>query len=256
MKTGTPPVIFLLLFLLLNLPGFAQLQPVYSFQKDDTVLRKKYYEQALQKKKDLLQSMGKENAKDYKEIYEDQYKQIGLFLQSTRTVTAPEPDKYLQSIVQKIIAANDELKGLDMRVVFSRDWWPNAYSMGEGTISINAGLMIFLDNEAELVFVLCHELSHYYLNHSTKAIKKYVETINSDAYQKELKRLSKQEFNVNRQLEKLVRSIAFDSRRHSRENEAEADRQAFTFMKRTGYDCGAIKTSLSVLDVIDDSLIY
>jgi hypothetical protein len=128
--------------------------------------------------------------------------------------------------------------------------------MGDGNIAVNAGLMIYLDNESELVFVLCHELAHYYLDHSGTAIKKYVETVNSDAFQKELKRLSKEQFRVNEQAEKLEKSLVFDSRRHSRSNEAEADRQAFSFMKRTGYDCNGMKTGLELLDKIDDSLLY
>jgi Peptidase family M48 len=162
----------------------------------------------------------------------------------------------LQSVVQKIIAANDELKKTDARVIFSRDWWPNAFSMGDGTIAINAGLMVFLDNEAELVFVLSHELAHYYLDHTGSAIKKYIETISSESFQKELKRLSKTEYGTNRQLEELSKTFAFSSRKHTRENETAADRLAFSFMKKTGYDCGAIKTSLELLDKIDDSLLY
>lgn len=104
--------------------------------------------------------------------------------------------------------------------------------------------------------MLCHELAHYYLEHTPKSIKKYVETINSDEYQKELKRLSKTVYGVNQQLEKFARSLAFDSRRHNRDNEAAADRQAFLFMKKTGYDCGAIKTSLELLDKVDDSSLF
>ena len=178
----------------------------------------------------------KKNAWDYKKIYEDHFTEIGKLWKSDRSVTAPAAHSYLQSVVQKIISSNAELKKTDARIVFSRDWWPNAYSMGEGTIAINAGLMVFLDNEAELVFVLCHELAHYYLDHTTKAIKKYVETVNSEAFQQELKRLAKTEFGVNKQLEELSKSFAFSSRRHNRENEAAADRLAFSFMKKTGYD--------------------
>jgi len=248
--------VFFLLFYVLNLSCVAQLQPVYSFQKDDTVLKKSYYDRSIGKKDILLSLIDKQNAWDYKKIYEDHFKEIGRLWQSDRLVTAPAAHGYLQSVVQKIISANAELQKTDARIVFSRDWWPNAYSMGEGTIPINAGLMVFLDNEAELVFVLCHELAHYYLDHTTKAIKKYVETVNSEAFQKELKRLAKTEFGANKQLEELSKSFAFSSRRHNRENEAAADRLAFSFMKKTGYGCNAIKTGLELLDKVDDSLLY
>jgi Zn-dependent protease with chaperone function len=234
----------------------AQLRSVYSFQQDDSLLKNNYYDQSVKTKEKLLTSEKRYTA-DYKTIYEERLEQVGLLMKkSTRIITSPEAQTYLQTIVEQIIRANPELKGTDARVVFSRDWWPNAYSMGDGTVVVNAGLMLYLANEAELVFVLCHELSHYQLDHGGKAIKKYVEKINSASYQSELKRLSKEEYRVNQQAEDLMKSLAFNNRRHSRENEAEADRQAFRFMKRTGYDCGAIKTCLQMLDKVDDSMLF
>jgi Zn-dependent protease with chaperone function len=245
--------LFLLFFIAASFAAAAQLQPGYNFLEDDTVVKKSYFEKASQHKVAAINSLAKENKDDYKKIYENRFKEIEELLTSSRSLTAPAAHNYLQSIVQKIITANPELKGMELRVVFSRDWWPNAYSMGEGTIAVNAGLLVFLDNEAELVFILCHELSHYYLDHSGKAIKKYVETVNSEDLQKELKRLSKEVFRVNEQLGKLTQSVVFDSRKHSRSNEAEADLQAFRFMKNTGYDCNAIISTLQLLDKVDDS---
>jgi predicted Zn-dependent protease len=81
--------------------------------------------------------------------------------------------------------------------------------MGDGTIVINAGLVIFMANEAELVFALCHELAHYYLDHSNKAIKKMVTEYNSDAFKAEIKRLSKEEYGVGHQLESLMKKNGF-----------------------------------------------
>ena len=248
---------FLLIFFsAINSIIFAQLKPVYQFQQDDSLLKKNYYEEAMVQQKELISSLSKEYREDYKKIYDYRFKEVSGLLKSSRAVTAPEVHQYLQEVLKKITDANDELKPLKVRLIFSRDWWPNAYSMGEGTLVVNAGLMIFLDNEAELVFAICHELSHYYLGHSNKAIKKNVELVNSEEFKKEIKRLSKQEYQVGRQLDKLVKNLAFGSRQHSRDNEAEADRQAFVFMKKTGYDCNAIKTCLQMLDKVDDSLLY
>jgi len=248
--------LFLLTLVISSLPIHGQLSSIHGFLKDDTLLRKNYYQQSVKKKELLLGSLSKEKLKEYKDIYDEQFTEISNLWKSSRPVTAPEAHAYLQSLVTKIIAVNPELKGTDARVVFSRDWWPNAVSMGDGTIAINAGLVMHMNNEAELVFVVCHELSHYYLEHSQKAITKYVETINSESFQAELKRLSKTAYGANQQLEQMAKSVAFNSRRHSRDNEAAADRQAFLFMKNTGYDCNAIKTCLELLDKVDDSLFY
>ena len=128
--------------------------------------------------------------------------------------------------------------------------------MGDGSIVINGGLLIFLNNESELAFVICHELSHYYLDHTNKSIKKIVELYNSDDFKKEVKRLSKQEYGAGKEFDELMKRMAFGNRRHSRENEAEADMQAFRFLKNTGYDCNGITSCLQLLDDVDDSSVY
>ena len=246
---------YLILILLISrLYSTAQSPTVYAFQQDDTLVRNNYLEEVASKKKLLLSGVPKATASDYKEIYESQFEEINDLVK-TRSVTAPVAQQYLQSMVKQVIAANPELAKLHTRIFFTRDWWPNAASMGEGTIGINAGLMVFLHNEAELVFVICHELGHYYRDHTQKSIDKYVETVNSAAFQAELKRLSKTEYGANKQLEALSKGLAFNNRRHSRDNEAEADRYAFAFMKKTGYDVGGIKSCLELLDKVDDSLL-
>ena len=244
----------ILFFHLICSTVFSQLrQPVYNLQKDDTVLRRNYYEQALQNKNKLVNSLTATYKKDYQEIYESRFATVAELLQSSRPVTETEANNYLQSLLKKIIDVNPELKSREIRLVFSRDWWPNAYSIGEGTLVINAGLMIYLANEAELAFVLCHELAHFFLDHSNSSIKKHVETINSEAFKKEIKRLQKEEYRVNQQLEALLKPIIMSSRSHRRENEAEADRYAFIFMKKTGYDCNAINSCLEMLGHVDDT---
>lgn len=245
-----------ILFLFLALCISAQSQNAYSFWKDDTVLRKKLLEESIRKKQTLLAASPKQYVKDYKEIYEHQFGEIEDMWKGTRTVTSPEINNYLQSIVKKIIAANTELQKTDARIVFTRDDWPNAVSMGDGSIAINGGLFVFLNNEAELAFVICHELSHYYLDHTNKSIKKIVELYNSDDFKKEVKRISKQEYGAGKEYDELMKKMAFGSRRHSRENETEADRQAFQFLKNTGYDCNGIITCLQLLNDVDDSSVY
>ena len=234
----------------------AQLIPVYSFQQDDTLLKRKYYNEALQKKKTLIDSLQKDKIKDYKQAYENMFEVVEELLIGPRSVTEKVADSYIKSVVAKIINVNPELKGLDVRVVFSRDIPPNAYSIGDGTIAFNAGLFVFLDNEAEMAFVLCHELAHYYLQHSKKNIDRQVEIINSDSLKKEIKRLSKQEYRVGEQFEKLLKSFAFDARRHSRDKEEEADRVGLRFIKNTGYSGNGFITSMRLLDKIDDTALF
>lgn len=238
------------------MPGIAQSPGNYVFWKDDENLRKNFYDESLRKNRLLISNSPKQYAKDYKEIYDQQFDEILDLWNSKRPVTSPAVNNYLQSIVKKIIDANPVLQNTDARIVFTRDDWPNAVSMGDGSIAINGGLFIFLDNEAELAFVICHELSHYYLDHTNKQIKNIVDLYNSEDFAREVKRISKQEYGAGREFDELMKKLAFGSRRHSRENEAEADKQGFLFLKNTGYDCNEIISCLQLLNNIDDSSIY
>jgi len=248
--------VILCLLVIHAISGIAQSPASYVFWKDDENLRRKYYDESLRKNSLFISNAPKQYAKDYKEIYDHQFDEIGDFWNSKRAVTSPAVNDYLQSIVKKIIDANPVLQNTDARIVFTRDDWPNAVSLGDGSIAINGGLFIFLNNEAELAFVICHELSHYYLDHTNKEIKKIVDLYNSEEFTTEVKRISKQQYGARTQFDELMKKMAFGSRRHSRENEAEADKQAFLFLKNTGYDCNGIISCLQLLNNIDDSSIY
>jgi hypothetical protein len=243
--------------LLFAVAANAQSKQLFSFQKDDSLLKDSYYKQAKQKHEEILASIkGTSNAKDYKKIYEDRFEQAGDLIKSSRCVTDAKAHAYIQSVLKKIVQANPELQPLNIRLFFTRDWWPNAYSMGDGTIAINAGLFVFMQTEAELAFALSHELAHLYLDHGGKAIQKYVETVNSKEFQAELKRISKEQFRSNEQLEKLAKGIVFNSRMHSREKETEADKQGFAFFRKAGYNLTGATSCLNMLAKIDDSLLF
>jgi Zn-dependent protease with chaperone function len=227
-----------------------------SVLKDDSLAKQGYLNETTRKKDQLIAALPSDNARDYKKVYNEHFNGIGSFWKSRRPITAPLANDYLQQVVQQITKSNPQLATTDARVVFTRDWWPNAVSMGDGTIGINAGLLIYLQDEAQLAFIISHELAHYYLQHTPSAIKKYVERVTSREYQAELKRLSKTQYGANRQLEELSKTILFSSRKHSRDNEAAADATAFHFMKNSGYNLEAVRTALGLLDAVDDTSLY
>ena len=101
------------------------------------------------------------------------------------------------------------------------------------------------------MFVLCHELAHLYLDHSTKSILQYVNTVNSKDFQEQLKEIRKSKYEINKQLEKLEKGLVFKSRRHGREHETDADSVGLSFMQNTGYNVKEALTGLDMLDTID-----
>jgi predicted SprT family Zn-dependent metalloprotease len=90
--------------------------------------------------------------------------------------------------------------------------------MGEGTIFFNIGLFHRLQNESQAAFILCHELAHYYLNHSNDNIHQYVNTIYSDDFQQKLKSIQKLSYEKNKQLDALAKNLLFRNRRHGRDD--------------------------------------
>jgi hypothetical protein len=204
----------------------------------------------------LLSALPKEYNKDYKRIYESRSDAIAETMKTGFTVTEPGANAYLQSILKNILNANPELKGRDIRLVFTRDIVPNAYSLGEGTLFVNAGLMIYLDNEAQLAFAICHELAHQYLEHGNKEIKRVVELANSNELKKESKEIAKQQYRQGQKFEEMVKKYSFTKGRFSRDAETEADKFGFQFMKNSGYDCSQAKTCLQLLNIIDDTTFF
>lgn len=188
---------------------------------------------------------------EYESIYQTHFNDIEKLISSKKSITAKDPYNYLQQILATILKANPELKKEGIRLFFSRDWWPNAYSMGDGTIVINAGLLIHLQNESELALVLCHELAHFYKKHTQQGIDNYIKQTTSIEFQQKLKTISKQTYGVNKELEKMSKTLIFDSRHHSRNKESEADLQAFAYFVNTGYNCAGAISLLHTLDTID-----
>jgi hypothetical protein len=231
--------------------AFSQNLPYYRSPEDDTGKYKEWVDATEKRYKADLSTLTGKNKKYLEQIFKDRYENVKKMYDHNEIVTESVAHGYLQSLLREVIKSNSALASLDARVAFSRTWWPNASSMGEGTIIFNIGLFYKLHNESQAAFVLCHELAHLYLNHSNNAINNYVNTLYSDEFQQELKKINKSEYQKNQQLETLVKSIAFGSRRHSREHESEADSMAVEWLKNTSFDVRESVSCLSLLDSID-----
>lgn len=192
-----------------------------------------------------------ENKKYIADLYKERFDGIKELFDKKELLADTAAQNYLQALAALIIQANDSLQPLPINCCFSKTAVPNAASRGEGLIVFNAGLFARLDNESQVAFVLCHELAHLYLNHNNKGIEKYVNAMYSRQTQEKLKKISRTEYGKSAQLEELSRSISFNSRRHSRDHETEADSLGLVFMKNTRFDVREALSCLTLLDTID-----
>ncbi|HEV8084362.1 MAG TPA: M48 family metallopeptidase [Chitinophagaceae bacterium] len=192
-----------------------------------------------------------ENKKDLLDKYKDRWENIKEKIDSKEIYTSEPAQKYLDDLVAEIVKANPLLQSKNFHCYFSRSGIPNASYIGEGIILFNMGLFSKLNNESQAAFVLCHELSHYYLRHNENSISRYVTMINSDEVQKQLRSIKKNEYGKRQELEKLLKGLSFDTRRHGRDHESQADSMAVEFMHNSRFDIGESLTTLSLLDSID-----
>lgn len=247
MKTCLPAIL-----LCMVIHSKAQTSSLQSVLKTDSVYLKKQWSAIEARYNQDVAAVTGEYKKYIKDIYKERLDYLKTCFSNDAIVSDPEAVAYLDGITKKIVSNNPALQKIQPRVLLYKAWWPNAASIGEGTILVNIGIIYKFKNDAQLAFVLCHELAHLYLDHGNKGIQKYVNTVYDDEFQKELKRIAKQQYEKNKRLNELEKSIAFTSRRHSRSHESEADSVAIEFMKNTDFSLEEAKTSLAMLDSIDN----
>jgi hypothetical protein len=188
---------------------------------------------------------------DYRDIYKSRWKNIKSVFDKKEVYTSPSAQQYLDAIVSEIVSSNPGLKDYKLNCYFSRSGVPNASYIGEGIILFNIGLFHKLDDESEVAFILCHEISHYILKHSENSITRYVTTMNSSEVQKELHRIKNTDYGKREAIERLTQGITFNSRRHSRDHEAQADSMGVALLRNTRFNTSGATRALAILDDID-----
>lgn len=84
--------------------------------------------------------------------------------------TDPELSRYVSQVGQRVAAASD--RNLPYEFVVLNNGVPNAWALPGGKIAINRGLLIELENEAELAAVLGHEVVHAAAKHGVNAMQR------------------------------------------------------------------------------------
>lgn len=86
----------------------------------------------------------------------------GETIKIRRLYDNPRVQEYVNALGQRIVPEDsDKLYAFKVFV----DPIPQAYTLSTGTILISSGMMSMLENEAQLTYVLAHELAHVYKDH-------------------------------------------------------------------------------------------
>ncbi len=101
---------------------------------------------------------------DLNDFWLEQHHSIDALLQSGRYSFGDSISLYLNEIADYILKDHPELKE-DIRIYTYRSPAVNAFTLADGIIAVNIGLLAHVKTEAELAFVLSHEIAHYQREH-------------------------------------------------------------------------------------------
>ncbi len=138
---------------------------------------------------------------------------------------------YLNKVGKELLKDNEELRD-KIRFYTLKSTVANAYSMNNGIILITTGLLAQLENEAQLAFIMGHEITHYTKKH---AINQYVENSKIASNKSDYKELSYDE--------KIISSLFY-----SKEDEFEADKESMNdFIAKSKWSLKSIEGIFDVL---------
>ncbi|WP_375558752.1 M48 family metallopeptidase [Bernardetia sp. OM2101] len=132
---------------------------------------------------------------------------------------------YVQEVGNKVLENYPDLQG-KIHFYVTKEHSVNAFTTPEGFIFVNLGLLAHLDNEAQLAFILAHEITHFTKKHS----------INQFLYNEEVRSESKGSITRLLSRSKSVYEEQAKKSSYSKEQEIEADDEGWEIFSKTSYD--------------------
>jgi hypothetical protein len=171
----------------------------------------------------------KDNNKSLKKTYltEANY-EIEKIVKSGNTLINDEVTTYLNKVVDVVLKNNPTLRN-ELHIYTLKSPVVNAYSYDKGYIFINIGLIAQAETEAQLAYILCHEICHYTKKHH---INGYVDT----------KKIERNGYDG-----KTKSDVLIEKCQYSKEKESEADIEGFKMFEQTNYNLKQAEKSFDVL---------
>lgn len=154
--------------------------------------------------------------------------EIDKIVRSGNTLINDEVTKYLNEVAAQVLKDDPALLK-QLHIYTYKSPVVNAYSYDKGYIFIDIGLVAQTETEAQLAFILAHEISHYVKKHN---INSYVQNTKIDRSNYEGKSGE----------DKLIEKCQY-----SKEHESEADIEGFKLVKNTNYDLRQAEKAFDVL---------
>lgn len=202
----------------------------------------------------ILKKLPSEYKDEYEELYTDMQEEKLKHIENDAYLFNDTLQDYFTAILTEIKRGNPSIPIDNIPFYVARDYSPNAVTSLDGSIAFNLSLLANCKNESQVAFVICHELAHYQLKHPARSVKKMFDVLYSKKGQKDMKEIARSEYNTYQKAEEYLKNAVYDSRRHGREYEEQADSLAVMFMANTRYNAAESASCLLMLDQIDSVL--
>ena len=202
----------------------------------------------------ILKQLPSDYKDEYMDLYEEMQEEKLKSIENDVYLFNDTLQNYFNVILAEIKRGNSSIPIDKIPFYVSRDYSPNAVTSLDGSIVFNLALLANCKNESQVAFVMCHELAHYQFRHPARSVKKMFDVLYSKKGQKALKEIARSEYNTYEKAEEYLKNAVYDSRRHGREYEEQADSLAVVFMSNTRYNAAESAGCLLMLDAIDSVL--
>ena len=214
---------------------FAQDFNNYELLKSTGNIPQDFLSPSSEKYKKELETATISNQKNKKSFYLESNFVVDDLLQSAKVLFNDPMTEYINQVADELLKNDPELRK-KVRFYAVRSSAVNAFASNQGIIFVNVGLFAQLENEAQLAFILAHEIAHIRHQHALD-ISMETQTINRYSSRSD-----------------LIKKTSFDAKivatnYYSKELESEADQEGLKLYLTSKY-------SLNDLDGVFDVLQY
>lgn len=169
--------------------------------------------------KDLEEKMTDMSESEKKSFYTNTNYMVDALMHSGSVIYGDPITEYVKDVAQKLLVKDKKLFR-ELRFYTIKSNATNAFSTEQGIVFVTTGLLSQITSEAQLAYVLAHEIAHYKKEH----------VLESYSYQRDNRSASIEQMSV-----------------HSKDNELEADQMGLEMFADAGYSKDEIVPTFDVL---------
>lgn len=188
----------------------------------------KRYEKNLRKLENQIK-----NKKDLKEFSLSTAYTVDYFASQGQVIFNDSISKYLEDIAAYLLKDQPELAE-ELQIFTLKSDIPNAFATPQGLIFFTSGLIAQMESEAELAFIMAHEISHYTEKHALK-------------FQLDLDENIEEDENLNSRNRQRNKNLIKSIHKFKKKQELDADEKGIKLFAKSDYDFDAIENAFYVL---------